>query len=139
MGDGGALFLGFMMATLGIKLRFPEMPEARSWMIPVLILGVPIFDTTLVTISRIRRGLVPFRSPGKDHVSHRLANLGFSQWQVALFHYGLGLVLGLLALYVSRTSTVLAYALAGLLTRLGLVGVRWLEKLPFEHQGLSKH
>lgn len=139
MGDGGALFLGFMMATLGIKLRFPDLPEARSWMIPVLILGVPIFDTTLVTISRIRRGLVPFKSPGKDHLSHRLANLGLRQRQVALFHYGLGLVLGLLALLVTRISIMHAYALAGVLTFLGLVGIVCLERLPFEDQSLSKH
>lgn len=138
MGDGGALFLGFMMATLGIKLRFPDLPQATSWMIPVLILGVPIFDTTLVTISRIRRGLVPFKSPGKDHLSHRLANLGYSQPQVALLHYGLGLVLGLLALLVTHLSTLQAYALAGVLTCLGAVGIGWLERLPFERQGPSK-
>ncbi len=138
MGDGGALFLGFMMATLGIKLRFPALPEAKSWMIPVLILGVPIFDTTLVTISRIRRGLVPFKSPGKDHLSHRLANLGIPQSQVALLHYALGLVLGLLALLVTQLSTLQAYTLAGALTLLGLVAIAWLERLPFEHQGFSK-
>src|SRR5712691_2661738 len=47
MGDGGAMFLGFMMATLALKLRPSEPPQANSWLIPVLILGVPIFDTTL--------------------------------------------------------------------------------------------
>ncbi len=141
MGDGGALFIGFMLATLGIKGRFPALPEAKSWMIPVLILGVPIFDTSLVTISRIRRGLVPFTSPGKDHLSHRLANLGLSQSHVALLHYGLGIALGLLALFVTRLSTVYAYALAGLLACIGLVGIVWLERLPFQeqrgHKGLA--
>lgn len=138
MGDGGALFIGFMMATLGIKLRFPVLPEVKSWMIPVLILGVPIFDTTLVTISRIRRGLVPFTSPGKDHLSHRLANLGLTQPQVALLHYAFGLVLGIVALLLTRLSTLHAYALAGVLVGLGLLGIVWLERLPFEHQRSSK-
>src|SRR6202041_2879373 len=50
MGDGGAMLLGFLMATLGLKLR-PETGDSQvGWLIPVLILGVPIFDTTLVSI-----------------------------------------------------------------------------------------
>ncbi len=57
MGDGGAMFLGFLMATLALKLR-PETGDTQAgWLIPILILGVPIFDTTLVSISRARRGL----------------------------------------------------------------------------------
>src|SRR5512136_2346917 len=59
MGDTGALFLGFMLAALGIKLRFPANSNSITWMVPVLVLGIPIFDTTLVTISRIRRGVHP--------------------------------------------------------------------------------
>jgi UDP-N-acetylmuramyl pentapeptide phosphotransferase/UDP-N-acetylglucosamine-1-phosphate transferase len=67
MGDGGAMFIGFLMAALGLKLRPEEAPSPASWLIPLFILGVPIFDTALVSISRARRGLVPFTSPGKDH------------------------------------------------------------------------
>lgn len=59
MGDTGSLFLGFMLAALGIKLRFPANTDVVTWMVPVLVLGVPIFDTTLVVFSRIRRGLHP--------------------------------------------------------------------------------
>jgi len=55
MGDTGSLFLGYALAALGIKLRF-ESSYVITWMIPVLILGIPIFDTTLVVISRLRRG-----------------------------------------------------------------------------------
>src|SRR5204862_1907360 len=66
MGDGGAMFLGFMMATLGLKLRV-ENSSIAAQLVPVFVLAVPIFDTTLVTISRARRGLMPFSSPGKDH------------------------------------------------------------------------
>src|ERR1700728_4101911 len=76
MGDGGAMFLGFLMATLGLKVRPDGTPFPITWLIPVLILGVPIFDTTLVSISRARRGLLPFTSPGKDHTAHRLSNVG---------------------------------------------------------------
>src|ERR1700675_730046 len=76
MGDGGAMFLGFLMATLGLKIRPEDVAFPANWLVPVLILGVPIFDTTLVSISRARRGLLPFTSPGKDHTAHRLTTLG---------------------------------------------------------------
>jgi UDP-GlcNAc:undecaprenyl-phosphate GlcNAc-1-phosphate transferase len=75
MGDGGAMLLGFLMATLGLKIRPDGALFPHTWLVPVLILGMPIFDTTLVTISRARRHLLPFTSPGKDHTAHRLANL----------------------------------------------------------------
>ena len=52
MGDGGAMFLGFLMATLGLKLRLENSNHVSAWLAHLLILGVTIFDTTLVTISR---------------------------------------------------------------------------------------
>src|ERR1700758_138838 len=60
MGDGGAMLLGFLMATLGLKLRLEHATPGAALLVPVLLLAVPIFDTTLVTISRSRRGLLPF-------------------------------------------------------------------------------
>ena len=60
------------MATLGLKLRVENASHLSAWLAPVLILGVAIFDTTLVTISRARRRLLPFAAPGKDHAAHRL-------------------------------------------------------------------
>ncbi len=55
------------MAALGIKLRFPQNVPFVTWMIPPLVLGVPIFDTTLVTISRLRRGLNPLTTRAGSH------------------------------------------------------------------------
>jgi UDP-GlcNAc:undecaprenyl-phosphate GlcNAc-1-phosphate transferase len=134
MGDGGAMFLGFMMAALGLKLRFPQLPQSTSWMIPVLILGVPIFDTALVTISRARRGLIPFSSPGKDHTAHRLANLGLGQRGAVLVLYAVGGLFGLLALLVSRLSVGQAYALAGVVILAALLAIAALERAPYERQ-----
>src|SRR5437763_1744813 len=88
MGDSGAMFLGFMMATLGLKLRLTRVPEAAQWIVPVLVLGVPIFDTNLVSISRWCRGLTPFTSPGKDHPAQRLAHAGLDQRGAVLSVYG---------------------------------------------------
>src|SRR5262249_47493867 len=94
MGDGGAMVLGFLMATLCLKLRIEQANHSPGWLAPLLILGVTIFDTTLVTISRSRRGLLPFTTPGKDHAAHRLANLGFGQRGAVLALYSLGALCG---------------------------------------------
>ena len=134
MGDGGAMFLGFLMATLALKLRPSEPPQANSWLIPVLILGVPIFDTTLVSISRSRRGLLPFASPGKDHTAHRLANLGLGQRRAVLALYALGAVFGLVALVVKHLPARQSYALAGVMAAAMLVAVALLESAPFDRQ-----
>jgi UDP-GlcNAc:undecaprenyl-phosphate/decaprenyl-phosphate GlcNAc-1-phosphate transferase len=135
MGDGGAMFLGFLMATLGLKIR----PEGAAhfpaaWLVPVLILGATIFDTTLVSISRSRRGLIPFTTPGKDHTAHRLSNLGLGHRGAVIVLYGVGGILGGLAILVPRISPVAAYALAGALAVAGLIAVALLERAPYERQ-----
>jgi len=136
MGDGGAMFLGFLMATLGLKLRPIGIPSGVSWMVPVLVLGVPIFDTTLVTVSRTRRGLIPFMSPGKDHLSHRLYRLGLDPRQVAWIHYGLSGVLGLTALgLVALRVPAWGWGLVAVgLAAAGIIAIPALERVPFEPQ-----
>ena len=134
MGDGGAMFLGFMVATLGLKLRLAHTPQAIAWMVPVLVLAVPIFDTTLVIISRSRRGLLPFASPGKDHTAHRLANLRLGQRGAVLVIYGAGLLFGVLAVVVSRLSLQRPVTFGVALALAALAGVVLLENLPYERQ-----
>ncbi|HXQ25760.1 MAG TPA: MraY family glycosyltransferase [Candidatus Acidoferrales bacterium] len=134
MGDGGAMFLGFLMAALALKIR-PEGAEfPATWLVPVLILGVPIFDTTLVSISRARRGLLPFTSPGKDHAAHRLSNLGLGHRGAVLAMYCLATSFGLLALIVPYVSPGTAYLLAGILSVVGLLAILLLESAPYERQ-----
>lgn len=136
LGDSGAMLIGFVMAILGIKVNFPGLSEIQSWMVPVLILGVPIFDTALVIVSRIRRGLVPFASPGKDHTAHRLASLGFGHRGVVLILYGAGIFLGSLALLVAyRLSTSESFVLIAVLGLAAIVTIIILEKVPFQRQG----
>jgi UDP-GlcNAc:undecaprenyl-phosphate/decaprenyl-phosphate GlcNAc-1-phosphate transferase len=134
MGDGGAMFLGFLMATLGLKLRLEHSSQAAVWLAPVLILGAAIFDTTLVTISRSRRGLLPFATPGKDHAAHRLANLGFGHRGAVLVLYFVGVLSGGLAIiitYLSGRAAVLV-ALAGL--GAAFIAIAFLESAPYEKQ-----
>lgn len=134
MGDGGAMFLGFLMATLGLKLRLENATHLSAWLAPVLILGVTIFDTTLVTISRSRRGLLPFATPGKDHAAHRLSNLGLGHRGAVLTLYFLGVIGGGAAVLVAYLSArgalfVEVAALAAI-----LAGVVYLEHAPYEKQ-----
>jgi UDP-GlcNAc:undecaprenyl-phosphate/decaprenyl-phosphate GlcNAc-1-phosphate transferase len=132
MGDGGAMFLGFLMATLGLKLRLEHASFLGGLLVPLFVLGVAIFDTTLVIISRSRRGLLPFTSPGKDHAAHRLANLGLGQRGAVLTLYGIGALSGGAAMLVSYLSSKGALLAAFVAVATVLVGVAALERAPYE-------
>ena len=134
MGDSGAMFLGFLMATLGLKLRLENSNMLSTWVVPVLVLGATIFDTTLVTISRSRRGLLPFATPGKDHAAHRLANLGLGQSGAVLAMYILGAASGSLALLISYQPISISLILLAFAVLVVLAGVALLERAPYERQ-----
>jgi UDP-GlcNAc:undecaprenyl-phosphate GlcNAc-1-phosphate transferase len=124
MGDTGALLLGFMLAVLGIKIDFPGIHPLSTWMAPILVLGLPIFDTTLVTISRLRRGISPAQG-GADHTSHRLARLGLSHRRVVLALYISGIALGFLSIFIISLQPLMANLVFGGLCLLG-VFMLWL-------------
>jgi len=77
MGDAGAYFLGFLLAVLTIRLRPMDSPQAIGVLIAILLMLLPIVDTTFVVISRLRRGLHPFTA-GRDHLSHIIQSKGSS-------------------------------------------------------------
>jgi UDP-GlcNAc:undecaprenyl-phosphate GlcNAc-1-phosphate transferase len=131
MGDTGSLFLGFMLAALGIKLRFPNNTDAVTWMVPVIVLGVPVFDTTLVVLSRLRRGLHPV-TPGKDHTSHRLVRLGFTQREAVMALYLVGGMLGMLAVFVTQADLVEAYLFGGAVFLGAVYGIWRMERVPLD-------
>jgi UDP-GlcNAc:undecaprenyl-phosphate GlcNAc-1-phosphate transferase len=95
-------------------------------MIPIAVLGLPIFDTTLVVISRLRRGLNPLTTAGKDHVSHRLVKMGFTQREAVLILYLVCAVFGIIAMFLTQASIIEGY-LVGIATL--VVGVFFLWKL----------
>jgi UDP-GlcNAc:undecaprenyl-phosphate GlcNAc-1-phosphate transferase len=99
MGDAGSLFLGIIISVLTIRLSPGVVPAYKSLAIPVLLMAVPILDTTVAVISRLYRGISPFQG-GRDHLSHRLMRIGFqrkstaiSLWALAAFYGGLALAL----------------------------------------------
>ena len=100
MGDSGSLFLGYMLAGLTIvstRNGLLTQPSALfSVLLPATVLSVPIFDTILVTIHRKLHGR-PASFGGKDHSSHRLVGLGFSEGISVLILYGLAIAGGAIA------------------------------------------
>jgi UDP-GlcNAc:undecaprenyl-phosphate GlcNAc-1-phosphate transferase len=127
MGDTGSLFLGFLLAAVGIKLRFPSNSVMITWMIPILVLGVPVFDTTLVFISRLRRGTNPLTTPGKDHLSHRLALLTGSRREAVLLCYLLACATGLAAVFLTQATWLEALVIGVGAMLVSLFGIGRLE------------
>jgi UDP-GlcNAc:undecaprenyl-phosphate GlcNAc-1-phosphate transferase len=127
MGDTGSMFLGFMLAAIGIKLRFPDNVPFVTWMVPIIVMGIPIFDTTLVFISRLRRGKNPLTTPGKDHVSHRLVKLGFTTREAVMTHYLIGGAYGMVAILVTQAVVLEGYLLGGATALVSLYGLWFFE------------
>ncbi len=128
MGDTGALFLGFLLAALGIKLRFPSNVPWITWLVPLCVLALPIFDTSLVFVSRMRRGKNPLTTPGKDHLSHRMVALGLTRREAVLTCYLIGGACGLVAVYIAQSRFPDGYIAAGLLALAGVAGIIWFER-----------
>ena len=101
MGDAGALFLGVLIATLTIRLHPNSDTQLGSYLTPVFLLAVPILDTTIAVLSRLRRGLSPFQG-GQDHLSHRLIRAGLSRKHSAMILWSLSGVYGVVSIFISR-------------------------------------
>ena len=101
MGDAGALFLGVLLATLTIRFEPNAKTQIGSYLTPVFLLAVPILDTTVAVISRLRRHISPFQG-GQDHLSHRLIRAGLSRKQAALSLWILSALYGAVAIFISR-------------------------------------
>ncbi len=102
MGDAGALFLGVLIATLTIRLKPDTESIVASFATPVLLLAVPILDTSVAVISRLRRRVSPFQG-GKDHLSHRLIRAGISRKITALLLWSLSAFFALLAIIINSS------------------------------------
>jgi UDP-GlcNAc:undecaprenyl-phosphate/decaprenyl-phosphate GlcNAc-1-phosphate transferase len=96
LGDSGAQFLGFILAGLAIEYSPLGFLRTQSWFVPILLVGVPIFDTSLVVVSRLRRRKPVYRA-GLDHTYHRLVKLGLNSNRAVLTMHFVAILLGCLA------------------------------------------
>ncbi|MBZ0289221.1 MAG: undecaprenyl/decaprenyl-phosphate alpha-N-acetylglucosaminyl 1-phosphate transferase, partial [Anaerolineae bacterium] len=109
MGDSGSFFLGFTLAALGVMGEWTE-SRVVSCTIPVLILGVPIFDFAYIIIARTLRGDTRtlrqvIEHCALDHISHRLVWIGFTQRKAVFFIYLISLALGATGVLLRNSNT----------------------------------
>jgi len=121
MGDSGAMFLGYMLSVISI-IGVLKSTIAFSLLIPIMVLGVPISDTIFAIFRRLRHRRALWGSD-MEHIHHRMLRRGMSPRRVTLFLYGGSLFLGMLAIFVSGfTSLVALLSLVGLSVVGGLLG-----------------
>ena len=100
MGDSGSLSLGFVLACISLNGSSPE-PGTSALLVPVILLSLPIADSILAVIRRIRRGIHPFHAD-REHIHHRLVHLGLSQPGAAMAMIGISLIMGIMAFLVAQ-------------------------------------
>lgn len=111
MGDCGSMLIGFILAAVSINYSGTVSTEsAYSVLVPCIVLVVPIVDTVIVTIVRRLSGRKASVG-GKDHTSHRLVVMGFSEKEAVLILYGVSLLAGLTAYFVTRNDSLTAPAI----------------------------
>jgi UDP-GlcNAc:undecaprenyl-phosphate GlcNAc-1-phosphate transferase len=137
MGDAGSLFLGFLLAYLGLKLRF-DGPTSATFLVPIVVLGVAVFDTTMVSISRLLHHRSPFQG-GRDHTSHRLVKVGIPVPAAVSLIYLAAIALGWLALVMSRIDRQSAYLLAGLIATVSVFAGLLLGHVPVYESSRRRH
>ena len=124
MGDAGALFLGIIISVLTIRLNPGITPSYKSFAIPLILMAIPILDTTVAVSSRLYRGISPFQG-GTDHLSHRLVRIGLTRKYAAISLWSFAAFFGssALALYTWPDSIGTALII--------FVGALWLGLLTF--------
>lgn len=106
MGDTGATFLGFILATVSIQGLF-KVYALISFAVPFLILGLPIFDVIVAVFRRLSKGQSPAKAD-RSHIHHRLIDMGFSQKQAVAILYTLSAILGLTAVILTTSGELKA-------------------------------
>lgn len=126
LGDSGAQLLGFTLASLALAYTPPNLPQASSWFVPILLFSIPIFDTTLVTVSRLRRNL-PIYKASRDHTYHRLVALGVSPLKSVFTMHLAAIVINLFAFLALFLPPLWANIIFGSIFLIGLIAILWLD------------
>ena len=122
MGDTGATFLGYILATMSIQGLFKSW-AIISFAVPFLILGLPIFDTSFAFIRRIAHGQSPMQAD-RGHVHHRLIDMGLNQKQAVATLYVISAILGLSAVVLTTSGELKAMIFFAALCVVAVVAAR---------------
>jgi len=125
LGDSGSMFIGFTLAVLGIYGSF-KASTATVLFLPIIVLGVPIFDTLFAIMRRAKRRVNPFKAD-REHIHHRLVRIGLHHRSVVLVMYFVCAYLALTAYSIARFPAQTAFLFLVLLTLGGLIGLRTLQ------------
>ncbi len=140
MGDTGAMFTGYLLGAISIVGALKS-AAAVTLFVPVLALGVPIFDTAFAIVRRVSNNK-PISQADHGHLHHRLLAIGFDQRQAVLTVYAISLLLGLLAITINGIRFDNALVLIVVIITAMIGGARWLGifavDLPAEGQSLSE-
>jgi UDP-GlcNAc:undecaprenyl-phosphate GlcNAc-1-phosphate transferase len=129
MGDAGSLFLGFLLAVIATRIDLVATPPLVALFVPLLVLGVALFDTTLVVVERLQHGRSPFQG-GRDHTSHRLVFVGLPVPVSVGLIYATALALAWLALLLAELSTGPGLMLVGFVLTVGAALLLLLRAVP---------
>jgi UDP-GlcNAc:undecaprenyl-phosphate GlcNAc-1-phosphate transferase len=100
LGDAGALYLGFLLSAISIRVDVNLDAEIIRVLVALLIFAIPVIDITQVVLSRISKGKSPFEG-GRDHLSHLLLNKGLSESKVLTLITISALVLALFGVFLA--------------------------------------
>jgi UDP-GlcNAc:undecaprenyl-phosphate GlcNAc-1-phosphate transferase len=127
LGDSGAQQLGFLMAAIGVGYNPIGLQRINSWFVPILVLGLPIFDTALVVYSRWRRGAKIYQA-AKDHTYHRLCGLGLEPTRTVFAMHMVGVILGFTSFIALQTPALVGNAIFASAVFIGILVIVILEK-----------
>ncbi|MFQ6103937.1 MAG: glycosyltransferase family 4 protein [Candidatus Glassbacteria bacterium] len=129
MGDTGSLFLGFLLALISIQGSY-QTSTAVAILIPIIALGVPIVDTLYAIFRRARKGVNPLKGD-KEHIHHRLLNLGLTHKQAVMLIYGVSMLFGIIAFLLTAANDEFTAVLLLIVGIIVYIGVRRLGYIEF--------
>jgi UDP-GlcNAc:undecaprenyl-phosphate/decaprenyl-phosphate GlcNAc-1-phosphate transferase len=127
LGDSGSQTFGFLIAAIAMEYAPVGLSPISSWFVPILLVGMPIFDTTLVVYSRFRKGL-PVYKANLDHTYHRLVALGLDERRAVLTIHLAAMLLSLVAFVTFYLPPVVANIIFGMLLVLGVVIIMYFDR-----------
>lgn len=137
MGDAGSMFLGYALAAISVEGPLKSATTV-ALLIPVLALGLPLFDVSFAVVRRLLNGR-PIYQADREHLHHRLLELGLTQRQVALVMYGVSGCLGLGAVLIGGGNARLGLVIVAMVVVLSLVVASRLGLLQIRPNRLGRH
>jgi UDP-GlcNAc:undecaprenyl-phosphate/decaprenyl-phosphate GlcNAc-1-phosphate transferase len=130
LGDTGSLLVGFLLAALSLGTSYTRV-NSLGLFAPILILGLPLYDTFLVSTLRFRRGMSPFLG-SKDHFALRLEKYGFFREEILLMSYATSLLLTFIAFEVTIVPTPYAAIIYAITATFFCGLAAWLARIPID-------